>query len=70
MKIQQALLAIGLAGVCASSFADEAPFEVSLVFIQNVPVIQIETQEAGHCAGRCQKCSDDPPVGRHGADVL
>lgn len=43
MKIQQALLAIGLAGVCASSFADEAPFEVSLIFIQNVPVIQIES---------------------------
>ncbi|KCV59284.1 hypothetical protein L493_3812 [Bordetella bronchiseptica 99-R-0433] len=43
MKIQKALLAIGLAGVCASSFAGEAPFEVSLVFIQNVPVIQIES---------------------------
>jgi len=39
MKIQQTLLAC----VCASSFADEAPSEVSLSFIQNVPVIQIES---------------------------
>lgn len=43
MKIQQVLAAIGLACISTVSFADESPFEVSLVSIQGVPVIQIES---------------------------
>ncbi|QCS61953.1 hypothetical protein EC609_04835 [Achromobacter denitrificans] len=43
MKIQKALLAIGLAGVCASSFADEAPFDVSLYTEQGVPIVLLES---------------------------
>lgn len=43
MNIKQLALAIGLAGFSLASAADEAPFEVSLVSIQNVPVIQLES---------------------------